>query len=152
MNINFHTTSYEDLKEYDISSDLLEETINKNTFYYLRYLSIDYLLDQNNIRKFIQLASKSEWLPHYYNAIYISLKNEENEKKVFQLFDNIITVLREDGNNWRLINKFIENSYNENVYTRYQQRFSKYLRKRIIKAMDSESRNHITIEYKFGYE
>lgn len=100
----------------------------------LRYITIDYLLDENNIRQFVKLASEANWLPHYYNALYFALKKEKNDKKVEQVFMNITHLVCDEkpSENWRLLDVFIKNSFQEDVLDDYQTRFLKYIRRHLI--------------------
>ena len=63
------------------------------------------------MQNYIQLAVKSDWLPHYYNTLYLFISGANNKKKQHQVFENIIDVISkgDKGQNFRLINRFIEN-------------------------------------------
>lgn len=112
----------------------MSEKIEKNDHYILRYITIDYLLDENNIRQFVKLASEANWLPHYYNALYFALKKEKNDKKVEQVFMNITHLVCDEkpSENWRLLDVFIKNSFQEDVLDDYQTRFLKHIRRHLI--------------------
>lgn len=117
----------------EFSKNLFEEKVKKTPSFIFRYLSSDYLLDEAKLRKFIQLAQDSKWIPHYYNAIYFALKNEENSKKVDQIFSNIFNIICEgdSSKNWRNIDIFISNAFNEDVASDFQKRLLRYLRQKL---------------------
>lgn len=134
IGINLSEAVYCDLRNCDICFDVMSEKIGKNDHYILRYITIDYLLDENNIRQFVKLASEANWLPHYYNALYFALKKEKNDKKVEQVFMNITHLVCDEkpSENWRLLDVFIKNSFQEDVLDDYQTRFLKYIRRHLI--------------------
>ncbi len=134
IGINLSEAVYCDLRNCDICFDVMSEKIEKNDHYILRYITIDYLLDENNIRQFVKLASEANWLPHYYNALYFALKKEKNDKKVEQVFMNITHLVCDEkpSENWRLLDVFIKNSFQEDVLDDYQTRFLKYIRRHLI--------------------
>ena len=134
IGINLSEAVYCDLRNCDICFDVMSEKIEKNDHYILRYITIDYLLDENNIRQFVKLASEANWLPHYYNALYFALKKEKNDKKVEQVFMNITHLVCDEkpSENWRLLDVFIKNSFQEDVLDDYQTRFLKHIRRHLI--------------------
>lgn len=117
----------------EFSKNLFAEKVKDATSYILRYLSPDYLLAEEKLVKFIQLAQSSKWIPHYYNAIYFALKNEGNGKKVDQIFSNIFNIISKDepSENWRNIDTFISNAFNEDVAKDFQKRLLRYLRQKL---------------------
>lgn len=133
VGINLSEEVYDDLKNCDINFDIIEEKIEKSEHYVLRYLTADYLLDRNHLKRFVQLASESGWLPHYYNALYFALKNENNDKKVEQVFLNLAQLVCDGrpADNWRVLDVFIKNSFHKDVLDNYQTRFLKYIRKHL---------------------
>lgn len=97
-------------------------------------MSIDYLLDTKYIlEKFVSSAEESAWLPHYYNALCFAMKKVSNDKKIDELFSCIIKIIEKGkaSENWRNVDTFIKNSFDEDVFFDYKKRFLKYLRKRI---------------------
>ena len=125
---------YHDAQNIPVFSKNIFEEKTKNAISFIyRYLSSDYLLEEEKLCKFIQLAQNSKWMPHYYNAIYFALKHEENNKKVDQIFSNIFNIICE-GNpseNWRDIDTFISNAFNEDVVGGLQMRLLRYLRQKL---------------------
>jgi hypothetical protein len=125
---------YEDLLNIGGYSDnVVSETIDKTEHYLLRYLTIDFFLEQENLKYFVELAAESKWLPHYYNTLYFSLKREKNEKKVNQLFINLLDLISNGhpNENWRNIDLFIKNAFNCDVVNEFQTRFLKYIRQKL---------------------
>ena len=63
--------------------------------YVFNYFDIDFLLEKDNLSKFIRLASKTKRLPHYVNTLKLVLKSENNDIKIknfrFKLNDSNIT-------------------------------------------------------------
>lgn len=116
----------------EVERDLFEEKAGNNNSYVFRYISSDYLLTKDRLRNFIQLAKNSCWLPHYYNAIYFALKND-NSKKVTQVFANILDVVCDDKpeENWRHLDDFIRNAFNKDVAYGFQTRLLRYLRRKL---------------------
>jgi len=128
---------YEDLMNIGTYSDnLFEEIIEKKTHYVLRYLTLDFLLVEKNLSSFVELANEAKWLPHYYNTIYFSLKQEQNDKKVYQMFFNLFDLVCKGhpSENWRNIDLFIENAFQDNVIETFKTRFLKYIRQHIYNA------------------
>ncbi|MCI8311080.1 MAG: hypothetical protein HFI12_02455 [Lachnospiraceae bacterium] len=105
----------------------------ENVLHILRYLSIDYLLEEMRLEQFVHLATTSKWIPHYYNAIYFAFARENNDKKVQQVFANIFNLVCKGNpcDYWRDIDKFIRNAFHPDVDDRFQTRLLKYLRKKI---------------------
>lgn len=125
---------YEDIlaSNIDIVSRVFEENIGNEKKYILSSFPLDFLNEKKNLEKFVTLAVSSGWLPHYYNALYFSMKNESGSV-VNILFDNIFKILSGDSysENWRNVDKFIKGAFNESVFRHFQTRFLTYLRSRI---------------------
>lgn len=122
-----------DIKEH--TSYDIDELKGKshNTCFTLKWATIDLLLDSQNMKNYIALAQKAEWLPHYYNTLYLFLSGTKNEKKQYQVFENVINVIAngDKGQNYRAINKFIENAFSSDVEYNFKQMFLKYLREKL---------------------
>lgn len=117
----------------EFSKNIFDEKTKNSTSYIFRYLSSDYLLEEDKLRKFIQLAQNSKWMPHYYNAMHFALKHEGNSKKVDQIFSNILNIIckGDPSENWRDIDVFISNAFNEDVVGGFQRRLLRYLRQKL---------------------
>ena len=99
-------------------------------------MTAEYLCHEDNLKQFVKFASDSNWLPHYYNTLYFALKNEKNDKKVEQVFRNLLRLVC-DGkptDNWRPLDAFIKNSFHEDVIENYQKRFLKHIRNHLFKS------------------
>ena len=133
IGINLSKSVYQDLKNSGSNLNIIEEKIKDQLQYILRYITIDYLLDENNMSKFVVLAIEANWLPHYYNTLYFAMKRETNDNKVEQVFVNILNLVCDNkpSENWRDIDSFIKNSFNDNVIDNYKVRFLKYIRKNL---------------------
>jgi len=125
---------YEDIKNLSSlkKQSIIEENIRNEISYVLRYLSIDFLMDITNLDKFIKLASSAKWLPHYYNALYFSMKNEDS-KKASKIFENIIMNINdsEPSEHWRDLDIFIHNAFHDDVISDFQKRFLGFIRSKI---------------------
>ena len=127
---------YKDILDNNIKKDIVEGTKNKEKYYLLRYINVDFLC-KDNLTKFITRAKESKWLPHYYNTIYFATK-KENDKKIEEMFVNIEnTVYNKLSNknwnkNWRDIDLFIKNAFAEGVINDFKSKFLKHIRKKLI--------------------
>ena len=96
----------EDILKYKIQMDQLvkinesmmissEDNSQIKDCYFFNYFDIDFLLEKDNLSKFIRLASKTKRLPHYVNTLKLVLKSENNDIKIknfrFKLNDSNIT-------------------------------------------------------------
>lgn len=99
---------------------------------------MDFLLCENSLFRFIKLAQKSKWLPHYYNTIHFALKNEKDSKKIEELLTTIESVVYDGkpSENWRQLDDYIQNVFSEGVIDGFKQRFLKHIR------------HHLTTRYK----
>lgn len=125
---------YEDMLDASINT---ESIINENNSAYLyRTISLDFLLDLNNVSNFISLAKEAEWKIHYYNTIYFALQNESNDNKVDQLFENILDCIcsNQPSENSRDVDVFIKNAFTEGVNANFQKRFLRFIRSKIFKT------------------
>lgn len=125
---------HQDIINAGLNRDIVEETVDNGKYYILRYLSIDYLLETEGVfKEFIQAAKKSGWMPHYYNSLYIAMKNVTNSGKLDKLFATIVKEVSENNpsENWRDIDVFIRNSFSSGVFSNYQTRLLRYLRNQL---------------------
>lgn len=114
--------------EYSIYEEKQKDSANS----LIKWLSLDYLLSKENLEKFCNIATQSNWLPVYYNTLYLCFHRENNRKKRDQILYNIISILsRLDESGYLVIDKFIQNSFDEAVNTHYQQMFIRFLRERL---------------------
>ena len=134
MGIALSEDVYNDMDILQICTNVTCEKKDSNTsLRMLKYLSLDFLLEETNLQKFVDLARKSKWLPHYYNTLGVAFMGERNEKKVSQIFTNIIDIIAQGdpSANWKHIDEFVENAFNEEVLNTFKKRFLRFLRKKI---------------------
>ena len=131
IGINLSKVVYEDLINCDLSINIIEERIDGEIYYVFRYITLDFLLDEKNLKRFIKLANESGWLPHYYNTIYFAMKLEKNDNKIEQVFLNIQKQVCDEkpSENWRDLDLYIKNSFADGVIDEYKTRFLKHIRK-----------------------
>ncbi len=133
LGINLSKEVYDDILNMGITIDVIEEKIDKKTCYLFRYINSGFLLNKENIRQFVELAMKSKWLPHYYNAIYFAIKNETNDKNVEHIFVNIENLVCDNrpNENWRELDSYIKNVFTDGVIDNFKIRFLKHIRRKL---------------------
>lgn len=107
-----------------------KEVIKENDKAVLRYLDVDFILEENNLIKFVNLAMESNWLPHYYNTLYFAIKNTGNTKKIDQVFINLICLINRKQD-WRNLDTFIQNAFNDEVITNFKTMFLRFIRQNL---------------------
>ena len=135
--VQFHST----IKQYNIKLNEVIKYINitdnineykdeKMAYYLLKYIDLNFLLKGDNLLQFVKLANKSEWLPHYYNSLYFTIKNERNDKRKEQLFLKIeeFIVKEYQNSSWRMLNLFIINAFSDEVLKNFKDIFLKHIR------------------------
>ena len=139
VGINLSKEVYEDIVNTDITLDVVEEKIDKETHYLFRYINSEFLSQKENLKQFIKLAMKSKWLPHYYNTIYFAIKNETNDKNIEQIFVNIEGLVCDNSpnENWRELDLYIRNVFAEGVIDNFKVRFLKHIRKKLFLDINS---------------
>ena len=131
IGISLSKEVYEDVNNIgQFCSDLFKETLDGSSIYVFRYLTIDFLLNRENLKKFVKLATGANWKPHYYNAIYFAFRKESRENTVGLIFSNIIEEIKRypTNNNWIEIDNFIKGAFAHGVIPEFQMRFLKYIR------------------------
>ncbi len=133
IGINLSKEVYEDLINCNLSINIIQEKIDGETHYVFRYITLDFLMNEMNMQKFIVLAKESKWIPHYYNTVYFAMKSENNDKKIKQVFINIQNLVcnNKPNENWRDLDLFIKNTFAEGVIDEYKTRFLKYIRQNL---------------------
>lgn len=111
---------------------LLPDGINldreKKQYYLFKYIDIDFLSNSNNLKSFISMAIDAKYLPHYYNTLYVAVKDVEKDLKVKKLFCQIVKILGELGsNNEDLVNKFVKNASVDKVEAEFQLLLAQYI-------------------------
>lgn len=129
IGISISQNVYKDLDKINKASIIVDEKINNKDIFLFNYLSVEFLLEKDNLYQFIKLAIKSDWLPHYYNTIYFAIKNKAEQSNI--LFHIIYNQIREIeiGKEYSRLNKYIMNTFNDDVMYHYKQIFSKHLRR-----------------------
>ena len=99
--------------------------------YLFNYLSIEFLSEKDNLRRFVNLAIESDWLPHYYNTIYFAIKNKgEKSNTLFTVIYNQIREIEPSG--YSKLDKYIMNTFCDDVIHYYRKIFSKHLRRGLV--------------------
>lgn len=129
----------------DVKEDILELTdyasslcevgyLNNDAIYSLKWADISYLLIDENLNKFIRLAIEANWLPHYYQTLYLFLTGVRDKRKEAQVFQKILINLGcYEESNWREIDLFIKNAFSNDVNANFQKMFLAFLRENLIK-------------------
>lgn len=107
-------------------SNIQNET---ESFFSLRWASIDDFLKNENLQSFVKLANESKWLVHYYDTIHLFLRDISNEaykREILHKIWNCITDL--DESNKRHQDTFIINAFSEHISHPFKQMMAKYLR------------------------
>lgn len=131
--ILFNNDVREDILNYFEDKYKIINIDEANKIFSLGWADIDYLMEENNLSKFVKMASEAEWLPHYYQAMYLFLKIQKDRAKEKQLFFDVYncikncTVRDERGN----LEIFIKNAFSKDVDFEFQQMFLSFVRERI---------------------
>lgn len=129
IGISISKSVYIDLHNINKASIIVDEKINDTDIFLFNYLSVEFLLEKDNLYQFIKLAIESDWLPHYYNTIYFAIKNKAEQSNI--LFPIIYNQIREIevSKEYSRLDKYIMNTFNDDVMYHYKQIFSKHLRR-----------------------
>ena len=122
------------IQNQTIKSKIITQKNKNQEFYLLKYIDLDFLLDGNNLNRFIDLANKSKWLEHYYNALYFAIQKERSAKKKEKLFVKIENIIIDSNKNSDgcMLDIFIENAFKDGVVRQFQVYFLKHIRKNLI--------------------
>ena len=101
---------------------------DRNKYFWFKYIDIEFLLEADNLNRFIELLIKSDYLPHYYNTLYWAIKNEENKDKVQKLFDMVTSTLNRSDKNNSIFKSFIMKAENKGVELDFRFLLSRYIR------------------------
>lgn len=150
IGISISKSVYIDLKKLNKDSIIVDEKINNTDIFLFNYISVEFLLEKDNLYQFIKLAIESDWLPHYYNTIYFAIKNKSEQSNI--LFPIIYNQIREIkvGKEYSRLNKYIMNTFNDDVMYYYKQIFSKHLRQglhNIFVECDSQKQKNTETNY-----
>lgn len=136
---------YADIVELDNQFECTEEKTAGENIYIMRYLDYDYLSESNNMQIYVDLAATADWLPHYYNTLYLAIKSEKNNRKVTALFEKILGSIGDPSDYWQETDKFIENAFDQDVVHEFKKRFLKYLRQQISMRKENYNSNKVRL-------
>lgn len=78
----------DDVEEYFFGAYDIRELQGENPpLYTIRWADIDYLLEKDHLERFVRLAHEAQWLPHYYQTLYMFLTNVKSDKKIQAVFE-----------------------------------------------------------------
>jgi hypothetical protein len=126
---NIHLTIEKKLEGF--SSKKLRRLENGEYLYELIWGDIEFLSNSNYyaLSKFIELASESKWLDHYYHTLETFLINEQQSDK-HQMFRKILEILKQKYK-YNVTDDFISNFFKcEGIYN-LKRSFSAYIRDNI---------------------
>ena len=142
IGINLAKEVYLDILEYEnqldreftnwskIKSQAIKYRNKKDTYYLFKYITLDFLLEDNNLSQFVKLANQSNWLEHYYNTLSFALQKERSSKKKKELFVKIVQTIRDSKDS--SLDLFIENAFKDSVEKRFKTYFLKYIGKSLL--------------------
>lgn len=142
IGINLSKEVYLDILEYDnqpdrkstnwpkFKSQAIKYGKKKDTYYLFKYITLDFLLTDNNLSQFVKLANQSNWLEHYYNTLSFALQKERGSKKKKELFVKIVQIISESKEN--SLDLFIENAFKDGVEKRFKTYFLKHIGKTLL--------------------
>lgn len=142
IGINLSKEVYLDILEYDnqldrkstnwpkFKSQAIKYGKKKDTYYLFKYITLDFLLKDNNLSQFVKLANQSNWLEHYYNTLSFALQKERGSKKKKELFVKIVQIISESKEN--SLDLFIENAFKDGVEKRFKTYFLKHIGKTLL--------------------
>ncbi len=101
------------------------------SIYELKWGDIEYLTENNHnaLNKFVELATKSKWLNHYYGTLETFLIKETSDDKR-EIFGRIVEKLKSDYEYFDLDN-FIENYLKSDNATFTKRSFLRYIREKL---------------------
>jgi len=121
----------DDVEEYFFGAYDIRELQGENPpLYTIRWADIDYLLEKDHLERFVRLAHGAQWLPHYYQTLYMFLTNVKSDKKIQAVFEKVCLLLQEQYD-YQAVNRFIQNVFAGEVNVHFKEMFLKYLRKKI---------------------
>lgn len=131
----------QDLHEYlplisTVSIGKSEET--KDELYSLRWADLDFILQRENLIKFIEMAKNSDWKPHYYQTLYLFMTNENNTERKMKLFSDIVDYLNTKYD-YNMVDSFIEKSFVQEVDYHFKKMILSFIRNGILKAQNQNN-------------
>lgn len=123
----------EDIEEHFPGEYTFElENSEKETVYLIKWLSLDYLLNAEHLSQFCEKAIEADWIPLFYNTLYLCFSCEKNVKKRDQIFYNICSFIsNREGSSYAVLDRFISRAFEKDVNPNFQKMFSRFLRMQI---------------------
>lgn len=116
-------------QEY-VTKPLRKDALNRN-IYELKWADIVFLVENNyqNLKKFVDLATDSRWLDHYYQTLETFLINEKSEDKN-DLYQELIEYI---GKKYKYsdLDCFIENFMKSSCSQNLKRSFLKFIREKL---------------------
>ncbi len=131
IGISLSKEVYQDIVGLNLDVNCYDESSKKEEKFVLSYFDFEFINKSENLLKFVDLAIGSNWRPHYYNALYLAIKDTKNNNQIYHLFDQLIACIGNPSECWMEIDKFIKNTFNDDVISYYQTRFLGYIRERM---------------------
>ena len=93
-------------------------------------INVDFLLGEKTMKKYIDSAAKSEWIPHYYNTLASSMAGQADSRKGSEIIDEIVSELKQgsDQQTWRKLDTFLEKAFSSEVDVNFKRRLLRYIR------------------------
>ena len=108
------------------------ESSDKETVFLIKWLSLDYLLNIEHLSQFCEKAIEADWIPLFYNTLYLCFSSKKNVKKRDQIFYNICSYIsNREGSSYAILDRFISRAFEKDVNPNFQKMFSRFLRMQI---------------------
>ena len=145
IGVNLASGVYQDILDFNtkfkqgftndksIESKVIKYKNNKKEGYLLKYIDLDFLLEKDNLFRFVNLAINANWLEHYYNTLSFALQNERSSKKKKELFIKIVRIIVD--NKKKSLNLFIENAFKDGVEKKFKVYFLKHVSKSLLSTI-----------------
>lgn len=104
---------------------------NSPKYYCLHWGSLSDLLQEEHLDRFISLANRAKWLPHYYQTLYMFLVGASTDDKRNALEKVWICITKKDKSNKYYTDTFIQNAFSAEVEYGMQRIISKFLRDKV---------------------
>lgn len=145
IGVNLASGVYQDILDFNtkikqgftndksIESKVIKYKNKKKEGYLLKYIDLDFLLEKDNLFRFVNLAINANWLEHYYNTLSFALQNERSSKKKKELFIKIVRIIVD--NKKKSLNLFIENAFKDGVEKKFKVYFLKHVSKSLLSTI-----------------
>jgi len=133
--IQISGTVKDDIKEY-FSDDFEIIERHNSEIYLVRWANKKFLFEDENLKKFVDLANKSGWDTHFYETLHLFLTGEKNSQVIFEKIYDYLKINSEKFD-YNDIDRYLLNALNEKIDLNFRKMFLKYLRKSIEKNKKS---------------